>query len=160
MAESGEVARERLGPGERARRSPVEFSLLLHQARVPQHAPSRVGFKECGRRPVDFSTSRTRGRGRRRAGRPRSPGPWGSSPMWFPRSHSRRRRGSAFRKSAGGMTAVSSHFCGADASVLERRRFAPEAWASTEHRPPVGTMDDAERAMGAWALTAIAARGL
>jgi hypothetical protein len=40
------MARQRLGLGERARRSPVEFCLLLHQARVHQHAPPRAELKK------------------------------------------------------------------------------------------------------------------
>ena len=95
---------------------------------------------------------------------------------------SRNRRGSAHRKPNGGMTSVSSHLRGGAALVLlvllrhsvqsvdlllaadrglelaaHIRRFAPEVWAPTEHRP-LGTMRDAERTIGAKAPGSSGAR--
>ena len=98
------------------------------------------------------------------------------------RSSFRKRRGNAHRKPNGGMTSVSSRFRGGAALVLlfllrhsvqsvdlllaadrglelaaHIRRFAPEVWAPTEHRP-LGTMRDAERTIGAKAPGSSGAR--
>lgn len=95
---------------------------------------------------------------------------------------SRNRRSSAHQKRNGGKTSVSSHSRGGAALVLlfllrhsvqsvdlllaadrglelaaHIRRFAPEVWAPTEHRP-LGTMRDAERTIGAKAPGSSGAR--
>jgi hypothetical protein len=72
------LARQRLGPGDRARPG--------RTASRPRGADGNI----CGRRPVDFSTSRARGAPDSGRGRPRSPGPCGSLSMRFPRHRLKR----------------------------------------------------------------------
>ena len=67
----------------------ADFSRWSRGARSPSGAPPRALAgrfeKKCGRRPVDFSDKSGAGRTRQRPGRPRSPGPWGSTSVRFPR---------------------------------------------------------------------------